>query len=360
MFRIIPEGLEYTEHVLLKNGQGILFKPAVESDIHLVESFMKRISQESLRMRFMASVSEIPQKVIQDLCHGDFSQSGCILAIKEEDSNTKVIGLGNYIAIGNGRTAEVAFLIEDEYQGRGISTLLLERLAGIAAANGFVEFEAEVLPDNQPMMNVFKSSGFEKHRVWSSDTVHFELPVNGAAALWERADLREKIAVANSLVPLLRPKVIAVVGASRDSSSIGNMIFRNILTANFNGTVYPINPQAVSVNGIKSYSSANELPEPVDLAVIAVKAEKVQNVVEELISSGNAIFILDKNGKDLRKAKISENCVFIIGDHEGLPRAEIKSLNKNDSVKKVSVGNKIYFASQTVAIVNGELDYRGI
>ena len=56
------------------------------------------------------------------------------------------------------------------------------------------------------MMNVFKSSGFEKHRVWSSDTVHFELPVNGAAALWEKADLREKIAVANSLSSITAAK----------------------------------------------------------------------------------------------------------------------------------------------------------
>ncbi len=296
MFRIIPEGLEYTEHVLLKNGQGVLFKTAKSNDIPLVESFMKRISQESLRMRFMASVSEISQKIIHELCSGDFSQSGCLLAITGEDNDTKVIGLGNYVASGNGHTAEVAFLIEDEYQGRGISTLLLERLAGIAAANGFVDFEAEVLPDNQPMMNVFKSSGFEKHRVWSSDTVHFELPVNGAAALWERADLREKIAVANSLVPLLRPKVIAVIGASRDSSSIGNMIFRNILTANFNGTVYPVNLQAVSVNGIKAYSSAKELPEPVDLAVIAVKAEKVQDIVEELVQTGVKGFVVVSAG----------------------------------------------------------------
>ena len=296
MFRIIPEGLAYVEHVLLKNGQGLQFKPASKEDIPLVESFMKRISLESLRMRFMASISEIPQKIIQDLCSGDFIQSGCLLAITGEDSDEKVVGLGNYISIGNGRTAEVAFLIEDEYQGRGIGTLLLERLAGLAAANGFIEFEAEVLPDNQPMMKVFKSSGFEKHRVWSSDTVHIELPVNGAAALWERADLREKIAVANSLIPLLQPKVIAVVGASRDSSSIGNMVFRNILAANFNGTVYPINPQAISVNGIKAYSSAKELPEQIDLAVIAIPAEKVQEAAEELIQAGAKGFVVVSAG----------------------------------------------------------------
>ena len=92
MFRIIPEGLEYTEHVLLKNGQGVLFKPATTDDITLVESFMKRISQESLRMRFMASVSEVPHKVIDELCSGDFTKSGCLLAITGEDTDKRVIG----------------------------------------------------------------------------------------------------------------------------------------------------------------------------------------------------------------------------------------------------------------------------
>ncbi len=286
MFRIIPEGLDYKEHVLLKNGQGIFFKPAVINDIHLVESFVKRISQESLRMRFMATVSTVTGDFIKELCSGDFKLKGCLLAITGEKEELKVVGLGDYISTGNGRSAEVAFLIEDSYQGKGIGTLLLERLAGLAAANGFIDLEAEVLPDNQSMINVIKSSGFKNHHVWSLDTLHIELPVNNAAALWEMTDLRERIAVANSLIPLLSPKVVTVIGASRDTSSVGNMIFRNILMANFTGTVYPINPQAISVNGIKAYSSAKELPEQIDLAVIAVPAEKVQEVAEEAVEAG--------------------------------------------------------------------------
>ena len=63
MFRIIPEGLSYNEHVLLKNGQGVLLKPATQNEISLVDSFMKRISQDSLRMRFMASISKFLQNI---------------------------------------------------------------------------------------------------------------------------------------------------------------------------------------------------------------------------------------------------------------------------------------------------------
>ena len=285
MFRIIPDGLNYREHVLLKDGQGVLLRPARPDDVPLVSSFMKRVSKESLRMRFMVSMNEVPQSVIEDLCNGDFVESGCLLAVSSKEENERVIGLGNFIRMGN-RLAEVAFMTEEAFQGQGISTLILERLAGLAAAKGYVELEAEVLPDNQPMLGVFKSSGFTVHQVWDSDTVHLELPVNNAAALWERAGLRERIAVANSLQPLLKPKVVAVIGASRDQDSIGNMMFRHILTANFRGTVYPINKEADSVNGVKAYALINDLPESIDLAVIAVPAETVLDVAEKAIRKG--------------------------------------------------------------------------
>ena len=286
MFRIIPEGLSYKEHVLLKNGQGLIFRPAVDKDVKLITSFMQRVSRESLRMRFMASISQVSSNVIEDLCKGDFISSGCLLAELNEDNKRKVVGLGNYIGMGNGRSAEVAFLIEDEYQGKGISTLLLERLAGLAAANGYIEFEAEVLPDNQPMINVFKSSGFTNHKLRHTDTVHIELPVNEPAAIWNISNLRERIAVANSLNNLLRPKTIAVIGASRVKDSIGNIIFRNILNGGFTGTIYPVNSQADSVQGVKAYSSVKELPEKIDLAVIVIPADKVKKVVEKSIKAG--------------------------------------------------------------------------
>jgi tRNA (pseudouridine54-N1)-methyltransferase len=89
-----------------------------------------------------------------------------------------------------------------------------------------------------------------------------------------------------------------------------------------------------------------------------IEKKSFLNVVEELIKEGNEIFILDKKGEDIRKAKISKNCVFIIGDHEGFPQKEIKRLG--NYCKSVSVGNLMYFASQTIAVVNNELDYRGI
>ncbi|MCB9208208.1 MAG: GNAT family N-acetyltransferase [Ignavibacteriales bacterium] len=296
MFRIIPEGLTFREHALLKNGQGLFLIPANENDVERVTSFMSRLSQESLRMRFMASVSQVSDQIIKDLCSGNFKDTGCLLATEGESKNAKVVGLANYISMGNNRTAEVAFLVEDDYQGLGISTLLLERLAGIAAANGIIEFEAEVLPDNQQMINVFKSSGFELHKVWDSDTIHIEFPVDGASSLWKRTALRERIAVANSLLPLLRPKNIVVVGAEKDPSSLGNMIFNNILAGNFTGTVYPINNGGNSVNGVKAYSSFSDIPENINLAIIAIPAEEVLSAAKESIKAGAKAIVVVSTG----------------------------------------------------------------
>ena len=89
-----------------------------------------------------------------------------------------------------------------------------------------------------------------------------------------------------------------------------------------------------------------------------IEKKSFLNVIEDLIKEGNEIFILDKKGEDIRKAKISKNCVFIVGDHEGFPHKEIKRLS--GYCKSVSVGDLMYFASQTIAVVNNELDYRGI
>jgi tRNA (pseudouridine54-N1)-methyltransferase len=89
-----------------------------------------------------------------------------------------------------------------------------------------------------------------------------------------------------------------------------------------------------------------------------VEKKNLFSIIEELIKDGNEIYILDKKGEDIRKAKISKDCAFLLGDHDGLPKKELKRLK--GYCKSVSVGHLMYFASQTIAVVNNELDYRGI
>lgn len=88
-----------------------------------------------------------------------------------------------------------------------------------------------------------------------------------------------------------------------------------------------------------------------------VEKKSFLNVVEELRENGNEIFILDESGEDLRKAKIPEKSVFVLGDQNGLPKKELKRLKKK--YKLISIGPETYFASQVVTIINNELDLRG-
>ena len=286
MFTIITDARQFREYVLLRDGQGVLLRTATPADVPAIDALLARVSRQSLRMRFMGGMAQVPHKIVEGLCGEDLRDRACLLAVIGEEPDARVVGFGNYVGLGARNTAEVAFLVDDEFQGRGISTLLLERLAGIAAGVGFVGFEADVLFENQPMLNVFRDSGFEGRQVMDGGSYHVEFPVSGAAALRERAEVREQIAVANSVARLLRPHVVAVVGASREPGGIGNLIFRHILANGFTGTVYPVNHQAASVHGVRAYPSVAALPEAADLVVVSVPAEKVLPVVEEALHAG--------------------------------------------------------------------------
>jgi len=91
---------------------------------------------------------------------------------------------------------------------------------------------------------------------------------------------------------------------------------------------------------------------------VFIEKKSFVKVIEELIDNGSEVFILDKKGEDIRETEIKNNCVFILGDQEGLPKKELKRFN--DIVNKVSIGPKMYFASQTIAVVNNELDRRNL
>lgn len=88
-----------------------------------------------------------------------------------------------------------------------------------------------------------------------------------------------------------------------------------------------------------------------------IERKSFLKVIEEL-SQNNRIFVLDKKGKDIRKANLTKNSVFVIGDHKGLPKKELKRLK--EIAEFISIGNKTYFASQTIAVVNNELDRRNL
>jgi len=90
-----------------------------------------------------------------------------------------------------------------------------------------------------------------------------------------------------------------------------------------------------------------------------IEKKNFVKVVEDLIDEGKEIYIMDKKGEDIRDVKKLDNAVFILGDQDGIPKQDMRVLKKM-GVKKISVGNQMYFASQTMTIIQNELDRRGI
>ena len=182
--------------------------------------------------------------------------------------------------------AQIAFVVDDTFQNRGIATLLFESLAAYAHAMGIDQFVAEVLEENSHMLNVLLSTGLHSTSVNQEGTVRIEIDLRPTARYRDLCDEREAIAEVASTSAILRPNTVAVVGAGRRSGSAGHEVVRSILGGDFAGTVYPVNPSARSICGVKAYGSLSLIPERVDLAIIAVPADRVADVLAEAAATG--------------------------------------------------------------------------
>ena len=194
------------------------------------------------------------------------------------------VALATYVRLHDPHRAEVAFAVADELHGRGIGTRLLERLAAHAAAAGIDELVAEVLPQNGAMLRVFDEAGFESVRTLQGGVIEVVLRVRSGSSTV--ADRRDHIAVAASLKPFFAPASVAVIGASPRRGTIGGELFRNILSADFVGSVYPVNRGGDAVGGVAGYATVAELPVKVDLAVICVPGSAVLQAAREILGSG--------------------------------------------------------------------------
>ena len=168
----------------------------------------------------------------------------------------------------------------DRFQGKGFGTALLELLAVTAANEGFRRFRATTLTDNARMIEVFRDSGFEIRSKSESGCVDVQLSLAASSGSVRAEEERNRLATAASLRPLLEPRAVAIVGASREASSIGRRVLDALMSAGYKGQVYPVNPRAMEIAGLKAYESARDLPAGVDLAVVAVPTATVLSVVD--------------------------------------------------------------------------------
>ncbi len=281
------------ERIILRDGRVAEFRELRndQEDRSIIKELFGHVSAESLYYRFFQAVREVSDVFIDNLLKNNDENNRTLLCMAGDHA----VGMGTYNRVDEER-AEVAFLVDDRMQGKGIGTLLLEHLAEIAWRYGFKHFDADVLTGNHRMIEVFKSSGFELESVQRSEVIHMTLPLAQTERNRALQDTREKLATAASLVPFFRPRTVAVVGASRDPKGVGHVVLRHILDGGFCGTVYPVNRSAQSVAAVQAYKSVSDIPEQVDLAVVVVPAEEAPNVVKDCVQAAVRAVVITSVG----------------------------------------------------------------
>jgi len=268
------------DYVVLRDGSVASVRPAVSTDAESVRRFFAALSPESRRRRFFVS-GEAPPSALALLTGPSDSDKGLtLLALRSSGTETRIIAIGSYFQT-LGQSAEVAFAVADDLQGKGLGTALLQRLAVVASDHGFRRFEATTMADNAAMLDVFRDSGFAIRSKTEAGCIDVQLslvPGTGSATAEEE---RQRSATAASLRPLLEPRAVAVVGASREPSSIGYRVLHAIQSAGFGGAIYPVNRHGGELAGLTVYTAARDLPAGVDLAVVTVPAEAVLSVVDD-------------------------------------------------------------------------------
>jgi acyl-CoA synthetase (NDP forming)/RimJ/RimL family protein N-acetyltransferase len=283
--------VEWEADVVLRDGTVAHVRPIRPEDADGLRRFHAGQSEESIYLRFFAPLRMLSDADVHRFTHVDYSDRVALVATMRED----IIGIGRYDRIDE-RSAEVAFNISDHYQGKGIGSVLLEHLAAIAQEVGITRFTAEVLPQNRKMLAVFADAGYEVSRHIEDGVVEVGFDIEPTDRSKAVAMAREHRAEARSMHALLHPTSIALVGASRREEAIGSQLLQRLVSAGFTGRVHPVNPHVKRLRRRTAYPSVAAVPEPVDLAVVAVPAPAVLEVVDECAEAGVKALLVVSSG----------------------------------------------------------------
>ncbi|WP_037620061.1 bifunctional GNAT family N-acetyltransferase/acetate--CoA ligase family protein [Streptomyces aureus] len=285
------DGHAYPAHweadVVLRDGGTARIRPITADDAERLVSFYEQVSDESKYYRFFAPYPRLSAKDVHRFTHHDFVDRVGLAATVGGEFIATVrydrIDADGMPASGPADEAEVAFLVQDAHQGRGVASALLEHIAAVARERDIRRFAAEVLPANNKMIKVFTDAGYTQKRSFEDGVVRLEFdlePTDRSVAV-QRA--REQRAEARSVHRLLAPGSVAVIGAGRTPGGVGRSVLDNLRDAGFTGRLYAVNSafEEKELDGVPAHRSIRDIAEPVDLAVVAVPAERVPEVVTE-------------------------------------------------------------------------------
>ncbi|WP_392673122.1 GNAT family N-acetyltransferase [Streptomyces sp. LN785] len=283
----------YPDHweadVVLRDGGTARIRPITTGDAERLVSFYEQVSDESKYYRFFAPYPRLSAKDVHRFTHHDYvDRVGLAVTVGGEFIATvrydRIDATGRP-ASAPADEAEVAFLVQDAHQGRGVASALLEHIAAVARERGIRRFAAEVLPANNKMIKVFRDAGYTQQRSFEDGSVHLTLDLEPTAESLAVQRAREQRAEARSVQRLIAPGSVAVIGTGRTPGGVGRTVLRNLLGAGFTGRTYAVNSAFAAdqgaIDGIPAHRSIGEIGEPVDLAVVAVPADRVPEAVAD-------------------------------------------------------------------------------
>lgn len=280
--------VQWEADVLLADGRVARLRPIKPSDAGRLVEFYDRVSPESKYLRFFAPYPRLSQRDVQRFTEVDYvDRVAFILTLGE-----LMIGVGRYDRIENDQ-AEVAFLIEDAHQGRGIAQLLLEHLAEAARERGITKFVAEILPENRRMAQVFADAGYRVTKDVEDGVLSVEfpiLPTDTSVGVMER---REHRAEAASMRRLLTPERVVVLGPGRRVQTLVTAL----ISGGFRGEVIAVSTDQVPVSGVRTASSIATIEGSIDLVLVSIPTTELGAVVIDAAHKGaNAMVVL--TGRD--------------------------------------------------------------
>ncbi len=277
--------------VLLADGSIASIRPVTETDRDGLLALHDQVGDDSFRLRFFAVSRGTAHRYVEHLVEG----SGDIAATLVATLGGRIVAVATAERMA-ADAAEVAFLVADSEHGRGLGSLLLEHLAAACRDLRVRRFVAEVLPENSAMIKVFQDAGFAVSRKYDSGVVCVEMSTEASTNAVAAADLREYVSEARSLAPLLYPKTVAVVGVRRMGSGLGHAVLRSVLEGDFRGKVFVIHPELHSIDGVAAYPRLADVPEHVDLAIVALPAARVLAAVEDAAEAGTSAVVVISSG----------------------------------------------------------------
>ncbi|MFF4223492.1 GNAT family N-acetyltransferase [Streptomyces abikoensis] len=316
-------------YALLADGTTVRVRQALPEDHAAVLRMYRRMSPESLRLRFCSTGSHNEQRAADQACTGGRPGERALLA---EAGGGEIAGVAEYHADpALAARAEVALAVADEWHHRGVGTLLLEHLVDAARSDGLDAFTAEALSENYPVLRVFADLGLPLTRRFDGPEVHVTVRLSQDEGYLAALDTRGQTADVASMRPLLRPRSVVVIGAGRRPGSVGRAILHNLRVGGFTGRVYAVNPHAQVIERLPCHTAVSDLPEAPELAVVAVPCASVPSVAEECGRCGVRALLVVTSGLDVSQAAalraacrrygmrlVGPNCLGLANTEQGI------------------------------------------